>query len=335
MRISPLLLLAGVLLAPWVDSRTAFGQPSSELSRRTLPLEMTGDIASHLVAGADRFLLAKLEQSRENRAKHWNRDLSSPENYSRSLEPNRKRLAHILGVRDPRVRYSSPELMATVRTPARVGGTDSYDIFSIRWPSIGQIHGEGLLLVPRQSRHVADVIAVPDADQSPEQLAGLVPGVPAASQFARRLVESGCRVVVPALISRDTKRRIGRPYLTHREFIYRSAFELGRHLLGYEIQKILALVDWFTQNAEGGDRTPAPELRQQGDGGQDVVHQHEAGGAPLDFALAGRQRPARGLHRFEHPRCGAVADCLRGNQKENSLDRQRRSSRKTGSGGCR
>ena len=264
-RISPLLVLAGVLLASWADGRMAFGQPSSELSRRTRPLEMTGDIASRLVAGADRFLLAKLEQSRENRAKHWNRDLSSPENYNRSLEPNRKRLAHILGVRDPRVKYSSPELMATVRTPARVGGTDSYDVFSIRWPSIGQIHGEGLLLVPRQGRHAVDVIAVPDADQSPEQIAGLVPGVPAASQFARRLAESGCRVVVPALISRETKKRIGRPHLTHREFIYRSAFELGRHLLGYEIQKILALVDWFVQEAGGGD--PRIGIAGYGEGG--------------------------------------------------------------------
>lgn len=264
-RFPPLLMLAG-LLAAWGDGQAALGQASAELSRRTHPLELTGDIASHLVAGADRFLLAKLEQSRENRARHWNRDLSSPENYSRSLEPNRKRLAHILGVRDPRVKYSSPELMATVRTPARVGETDSYDIFSIRWPSIGEMHGEGLLLVPRQGPYAADVIAVPDADQSPEQIAGLVPGVPPVSQFARRLAESGCRVVVPTLISREMrKRRIGRPVLTHREFIYRSAFELGRHLLGYEIQKILALVDWFTQDAEGGD--PRIGIAGYGEGG--------------------------------------------------------------------
>ena len=33
--------------------------------------------------------------------------------------------------------------------------------------------------------------------------------------------------------------------LTRREFLYRSAFELGRQLIGYEIQKSLALVDWF------------------------------------------------------------------------------------------
>ena len=34
--------------------------------------------------------------------------------------------------------------------------------------------------------------------------------------------------------------RNGRAKLTNREFLYRSAFELGRHLIGYEVQKVLA-----------------------------------------------------------------------------------------------
>ena len=34
--------------------------------------------------------------------------------------------------------------------------------------------------------------------------------------------------------------------MTAREFLYRPAFELGRHLIGYEVQKILAAVDWFS-----------------------------------------------------------------------------------------
>ena len=50
---------------------------------------------------------------------------------------------------------------------------------------------------------VADVVAIPDADQIPEQIAGLVEGVPPGSQFARRLAESGCRVLVPVLVSRQ------------------------------------------------------------------------------------------------------------------------------------
>ena len=33
----------------------------------------------------------------------------------------------------------------------------------------------------------------------------------------------------------------------HREYVYRMAFELGRHIIGYEVQKVLALVDFFVQ----------------------------------------------------------------------------------------
>ena len=30
-----------------------------------------------------------------------------------------------------------------------------------------------------------------------------------------------------------------------REWIYRQAFHMGRHIIGYEVQKVLAAVDWF------------------------------------------------------------------------------------------
>ena len=69
----------------------------------TKPLAMTGDIASELVAGADRFLLRQIDESAAKRTQHWKRDFSSAEAYQASVEPNRKRLAHILGVRDARV----------------------------------------------------------------------------------------------------------------------------------------------------------------------------------------------------------------------------------------
>ena len=216
----------------------------------TKPLTMKGDIASDLVAGVDRFLLREIEKSVARRAAHWKRDCSSAEAYNTSIEPNRKRLAHILGVRDPRVPFDAPELVATTAQPALVGRGTGYEVFAVRWPSVGRVHGEGLLLVPTGKKKVADVVAIPDADQTPEQLVGLMPGVPEKSQFARRLAESGCRVIVPTLISRKMEKRHGRANLTNREFLYRSAFELGRHLIGYEVQKVLAAVDWFAK--EGG-----------------------------------------------------------------------------------
>jgi dienelactone hydrolase len=216
----------------------------------TRPLTLEGDIASQLVDGVDRFLLRKLDESVAARAKHWTRDVSSVARYDASIARNRNRLAHILGVRDPRVPFDAPELVGTPDERALVGSGEGYEVYSARWPAVGDVHGEGLLLIPTRGARVADVVAIPDADQAPEQLAGLVEGVPAESQFARRLAESGCRVLVPVLIDRRAEPRNGRSTLTSREYLYRPAFELGRHLIGFEVQKVLAAVDWFDR--EGG-----------------------------------------------------------------------------------
>jgi dienelactone hydrolase len=215
----------------------------------TKPLTLKGDIAAQLVAGVDKFLLREIDKSVERRAKHWKRDFSSAEAYNKSIEPNRKRLAHILGIRDKRVPFDAPELVGTTKEPALVGKGENYEIFAVRWPAFGDVHGEGLLLVPK-GKKIVDVVAIPDADQTPEQIVGLEKGVPKESQFARRLAESGCRVIVPVLIDRKLEKRNGRANLTSREFLYRSAFELGRHLIGYEVQKVLAAVDWFAKEGE-------------------------------------------------------------------------------------
>src|SRR5881409_2584562 len=103
----------------------------------TKPLTMDGDIASQLVDGVDKFLLREIDKSVERRARHWKRDFSSPEAYNKSIEPNRKRLAHILGIRDPRVPFDAPELIATTSQPALVGKGENYEIFAVRWPAFG------------------------------------------------------------------------------------------------------------------------------------------------------------------------------------------------------
>jgi dienelactone hydrolase len=218
----------------------------------TRVLEMEGDIASALVDGVDRFLLRETEQSVERRGRHWNRDTSSHEAYEQSIEPNRRRLAHILGVRDPRVEFTALEIQSSTSQAALLGRGRGVNIFAVRWPAFGDVFGEGLLIVPTRGRFAADIVAIPDADVTPEQLVGLDDGVPAASQYARRLAESGCRVLVPMLISRygGPESWDGRQTdLTNREFLYRPAFELGRHIIGYEVQKVLAAVDWFVRDA--------------------------------------------------------------------------------------
>jgi hypothetical protein len=128
-------------------------------------------------------------------------------------------------------------------------------VYAVRWPVLGPVladygglSAEGLLLQPEQEP-VARIVAIPDADWSPEMLAGLLPGVPEAGQFARRLAENGCQVVIPVIIDRDDEfsgiPEFGFTNEPHREWIYRMAFEVGRHIVGYEVQKILAVIDWF------------------------------------------------------------------------------------------
>jgi dienelactone hydrolase len=86
-------------------------------------------------------------------------------------------------------------------------------------------------------------------------LAGLVPCEPSL-QIARRLAENRCRVLVPALVNRRDEHSVtwaGRgTNQPHREFVYRPAFELGRHIIGYEVQKVLAAVDWFSSEPQAG-----------------------------------------------------------------------------------
>ena len=112
---------------------------------------------------------------------------------------------------------------------------------------MNRVYGEGLLLQPK-SKPVANIIAIPDADQQPEQLVGLLPGIPVESQFARHLAENGFQVLIPVLISRELLFPGKEQQQTYREWIYRQAFHMGRHIIGYEVQKVLSAIDWFKQS---------------------------------------------------------------------------------------
>jgi len=209
-------------------------------------LTLEGDISSQLVEGVDRFLLKRLDASIASRAKHWQRDLSSAEAYIKSVAGNRARLAEISGVVDERVTSDDVDTvqLLSLHGEIRAGsGPNGLTVANIRWNSIRNMHGEGLVLLPQQQVTDRIVIVIPDADQTPEMLAGLVEGLPPEQQVASLLAQSGCTVIVPSIINREFKSHGRGGKITNREFAYRAAYELGRHLIGYEVQKILALID--------------------------------------------------------------------------------------------
>jgi dienelactone hydrolase len=202
-----------------------------------------------MVAGIDRFLTSETERSIGDRHRWWQRDFSSVEAYDKSVQPNRERLRRMVGASDARLPVTALEIMGTTASPAKIAETDSFTVEVVRWPVFEGVYAEGLWLQTK-GEPVASIVVIPDADQTPEMLVGLAPGLAPERQLARRLAENGCEVLVPVLINRqDTwsgNPRINRfTNQPHREWIYHQAFPLGRHIIGYEVQKVLAGVDFF------------------------------------------------------------------------------------------
>ena len=218
-----------------------------------------------MVDGIHQFLLRRIQDAARERGRLWQRDYQSVEDYNRSVSPNRERFRQIIGAVDSRIGARAPELMATMVTSAQVAQGSGYKVYAVSWPVFDRVvadfdglDAEGLLLQP-EGKPVARVVAIPDADWTPEMLVGLAPGVPPAAQFARRLAENGCQVMIPVLINRNDTFAgipgIGMTNEPHREWIYRMAYEVGRHIIGFEVQKVLAAIDWF---ASENETTPVP-----------------------------------------------------------------------------
>ncbi len=234
----------------------------------TAPLITQGDLAAKMVDDINDYLVRQSAASPSTRAHYWHRDFSNAQAYSRSVDPNREHLARIIGAVDRPLHLTSIEFESSTAAPALVGRGHGYRIQTVRWPVWDAVFAEGLLLEPDRPP-VARVIALPDADWTPESLSGLTPDISSASQFARRLAESGCQVLVPVVLDRQDAWS-GIPWVKmtnqpHREWIYRMAFEVGRHVIGYEVQKVRAAVGWFA--AENASHAVPIAIAGYGEGG--------------------------------------------------------------------
>ncbi|MCX7824731.1 MAG: hypothetical protein N2689_04150 [Verrucomicrobiae bacterium] len=230
---------------PWVTSLLLISPALAGPLPGTRLLTGTNDYSLEMVAGIDRFLDRELAASVERRAAKWKRDFSSPEAYVKSVEPNRERFKRIIGLVDERAEPAL-HLLATPTHSGQVGEGKDYKIFAVRWSVLPGVDAEGWLFQPN-GPPVADVVALPDCDAPADAI---------TKPFPALLAESGCRVLVPMLMDRRATYS-GNPKIRmtnqpHREFIYRAAFEMGRHIIGYEVHKVLAAVDWFVGQGSAG-----------------------------------------------------------------------------------
>lgn len=207
----------------------------------TQPLTVEGDLSEQMVAGIGRYLERETKAALAARPERW-----------KKLDPEaqRKLVGERLGMVDPTV-------IGGMEVCSPLGGARHESVLHVRWPVFDDVHGEGFLFRPK-GESKATVIAMPDADQNPETW-----------PVPRQLVERGCTVLVPVLVDRRDKfsgnavlnRYVNQP---HREWIYRQAFEAGRTLTGYEVQKILRALD--------GLGTARAGLVGAGEGGLIALH---------------------------------------------------------------
>jgi len=219
----------------------------------TKPIDLNGDVARLMVGGIHRYL---------------HREMTAAAKKREAIKPDRARLRKLLGVVDERV-PPRLEIIAPLDGSAVVGRLGGCEVTRVRWAVLPGIDAEGLYIRSGTGKVVAKVIAIPPAGQSPEEISGLKVG----SQFALRLARNGCDILVPTLIGRDDalsgNPRLGRQTnLPHREFVHRMAYEMGRALVGYEVQKVLAAADWLTQN---GPAVPLGVVGH-GDGGRVALY---------------------------------------------------------------
>ena len=209
-----------VFCALLLATPSAFGQ----VLPGTRPLSPDPDFSASMVAGIDKMALRLIDQSRANR------------------RPTREKLQAALGMIDERLPVKALELAGDLDSPPLLAETPRGRVFRVRWPVLDGVQGEGVYLQPK-GRPLARVIYLPDADESPE------------SVVDARWLAARCEVVIMALVGRGTQfsktDRLGiRTNIPHREWIHRQSFQLGRHLIGYELHKALAVVDWFKSRPE-------------------------------------------------------------------------------------
>jgi dienelactone hydrolase len=285
-----MLVLRLVLLAVLVAAFCAGAGAEPPRLPGTAPLTGHDDLAKSMVEGIHAYLDGALRDSVAGRAALWHRDLTDGARYEASVSPNRERLRRMIGAQDARERVVMRFEPDAADRPSAAGPAATgrgYKVYRVRWNVFRGVEGAGLLLLPNASPH-ADVVALPDCDATPEMLAGLAPGLPAEAQYARRLAESGFRVLVPALIDRGAAYS-GNPAIAitnqpHREFLYRAAYELGRTIVGYEVQKTLAAVDWLAAHPAG---TAGPARR----GASGGAGERQAGAAGHGAASEAAARP--------------------------------------------
>lgn len=178
------------------------------------------------------------------------------------VKASRESLAAKLGVVDgraaPRLEFVSAEAVGFdgAAPDSLVAEGPGFSVHQVRWEVLPGLFAEGLYVNPaadeEKARSAPLMVLLPDALDEPEDLLGMTPRLLPEKQIGLRFALAGFRMLIPVILNREPfvglsgpDEAIVKSKQTRREWIYRQAFQMGRHPLGYEVQTTLAAVDWF------------------------------------------------------------------------------------------
>lgn len=215
----------------------------------TAPLTWDGDIPLRMIDDLHAFADRETAASVARRAQHWNRDFTSRTAYEKSIAPNRARLAKYLGVTEKRRNDSFPVPFRPFDFEPETlrGSYGARNLELVSWRVSNEADAYAFRLSPDdEARRYAIVVA----DPSFQSLTAATDARTPAWDFATRLREHGLEVFLVSVVDRRADlstivQGAKATDQTHREFLYRQAFEMGQHPLGYEIDGVRTLVDWM------------------------------------------------------------------------------------------
>lgn len=254
----------------------------SETFPHTAPLDGSDeDLSVRIMDGAHAFVDAEIAAVAAGTVSQP----LDPEARTAFVEASRLALREKLGIVDER---SAPQLEFLSHNPVDFAGEPSsmkvadgpgFRVHAVRWPVLPGFFAEGLYVNPLTDEAGAPtpplMVLMADAGETPEDILGMTPRLPSHQQIGLRFAMAGFRILLPAPVNREryggsdgTDQAILRTDQTHREWIYRQAFQMGRHPLGYDVQMMLAALDWFSLHFPGSEVTTAG----YGEGGRAALY---------------------------------------------------------------
>jgi dienelactone hydrolase len=200
------------------------------------------DIAAEQHMELRRYFEARIEDAARQRGRFWD-----GAGWNQIVERNRGELRRIIGAVD-RFLPPAPRAKPLAETPA-------FTFSLLEWPvlrlgNLGSTMGSsgaivkeyGILLESKRPGKHPAVIAIAGAGMSAADIAGLTQRLPQREQFARSLAVNGYIVFAPFFTQRRT---FSLPWTEDRDWLVRLGYQVGRHLIGAEVQQVSSAVDFL------------------------------------------------------------------------------------------